>query len=440
MIAYLPNIYPDELIYSWCCRYYAHSGLPSYSMALEDLFGDKSYRISYEFSGCFNSDAKAIIDKMIKVEDLIEQHTMYPYYSRFAPYARRKAAYDALINGERLGKSLPLPNCTEERFLMFCPVCAYEDRKAYGEAYLHRIHQIRHIGVCPRHGCKLASTCIQITANTSPRLFVTEELIPYDSTPELIQDSPTVELAQYMVDVLTQPEPTTATATIGNYLTHKLRGTPYIIGNMRQVARLHRDLNERFNDFRYKEHHIQKVLLGQSYDPHLIILMAYHLGIEPLDLCNRTIIESETVSTRAHSRARSSYSTRKGAQVQDWDRLDRESLPRVRQVIKALLVDSTGRPRRVTDRAVCDAMGWPDKRLELLPLCKAEVNRYQETMPQYWAREIVWAYKKLQDNNTKINWRAIRDLTNIRRCNFLAAQPLLYHYIDSENCTKIRNL
>ena len=394
MIAYLPDIYDDELVYSWVSRYFAHSGYPCYSMALEDLFDNNSYRLSYEFSGCFSEDATAVIDKMGGIETLITKHTMYPYYARFAPSERCKAAFEALINSKHIGKQLPLPNCTEERFLMYCPVCANEDRKAYGETFLHRNHQIRHIGVCPHHGCKLVSTGIRITA----------------------------------------------TATIGNYLTHKLRGTPYIIGNMRQVARLHRDLNERFNDFRYKEHHIQKVLLAQSYDPHLIILMAYHLGIEPLDLCNRTIIESETVSTRAHSRARSSYSTRKGAQVQDWDRLDRESLPRVRQVIKALLVDSTGRPRRVTDRAVCDTMGWPSKRLDLLPLCKAEVNRYHETMQQYWAREIVWAYNKLQDNKAKLNWKAIRNLTNIRRCDFLAAQPLLYHYIDSENCTKIRNL
>ena len=209
---------------------------------------------------------------------------------------------------------------------------------------------------------------------------------------------------------------------------------------MRQVARLHRDLNERFNDFRYKEHHIQKVLLGQSYDPHLIILMAYHLGIEPHDLCNRLIPESETVSTRVHTRARSSYSTRKGAQVQDWDRLDRECLPRVRQVIKALLVDSTGRPRRVTDRAVCDAMGWPSKRLDLLPLCRVEVNRYHESIQQYWAREIVWAYNKVRDNRVKLNWRAIRDLTNLRRRDFETAMQLIIHYADAATCNIIRSL
>ena len=440
MIAYLPNIYPDELVYSWCCRYYAHSGLPSYSMALEDLIGDKSYRISYEFSGCFSSETKAVIDKMIKTEDLIEQHTMFPYYGRFTPYARQTAAYDALINGKRLNKLLPFPNDNKTRYLMYCPVCANEDRRIYGEAYLHRIHQIRHIGVCAKHGCKLASTGVRITANASPRLFVTEELIPYDSPSELIQDTSTVALAKYMADVFHQPMTTTAKAPIGSYLTQKLRGTPYIIGNMRQVVRLHRDLCEHFKDFQYKDFHIQKVLLGQSYDPHLIILMAFHLNIDPRDLCNSLIPESDVVSTRVHSREPSCYSTRKGAQVQDWDRLDRECLPRVRQVIKALLVDSTGRPRRVTNRAVCDIMGWPSKRLDYLPMCKAEVNRYHETMQQYWAREIVWAYNKVRDNRVKLNWRAIRDLTNLRRRDFETAMQLIIHYADAATCNIIRSL
>jgi len=440
MIAYLPNIYPDELVYSWCCRYYAHSGLPSYSIALEDLFDDKNYRLSYEFSGDFSTEAQAIINKMIKVEDLIERHTMYPYYSRFAPYARRTAAYDALINGKRLSKLLPFTNDIEARYLMYCPICATEDRQAYGEAYLHRIHQIRHIGICANHGCKLASTGFRITANASPRLFVTEEVIPYDTTPEPVEDSSQVMLAKYMVDVLNQPLPTIETVPIGEYLTHRLRGTPYIIGNMRQIVRLHREMSVQFADYRYKEHHLQKVFLGHCFDPHLIVLMAYHLNIDPNDLCNRPIPESDVVSTRVHSREPSSYSTRKGAHAQDWNRLDRESLSRVRQVIKTLLVDATGRPRRVTDRAVCDAMKWPSKRLDYLPMCKAEVHRYHETMPQYWAREIVWAYNKVKDNRVKLNWRAIRDLTNLRRCDFVTALPLLIHYADTETSAKIKSL
>lgn len=442
MIAYMPAIYPDELVYSWCSRYYAHSGFPNYSMALEELFGDKNYRMSYEFSGCFTEDAKAVIDKMIDMGELIERHTMFAYYARFAPHERRAAAYAALVSGQHISKLLPIPQNTEARYLMFCSLCAKDDRRTYGEAYLHRTHQIRRIGICPHHGCTLHSTGIMITANTSPRLYVAEEVIPYGSHDEQQLKQTDTALARYMLDMLDQPIPTSPTATIGEYLTHRLRGTPYMssVGTMRQIARLHRDMMERYTDFQYKEHHIQKMLLGNSFDPYLIMLMGYHLGISAQDLCEAIIPDTYSAAIRPRTRARSSYSTRKGAQVQDWHKLDKDSLPEVRKAIKMLLVDSTGRPRRVTERAVCQLMNWPSKRLEYLPMCKAEAHRYHETMTQYWAREIVWAYRKLVDRKSKLNWRAIRDLTNIRRCDFLAAQSLLSHYADVETCAKIKAL
>ena len=170
------------------------------------------------------------------------------------------------------------------------------------------------------------------------------------------------------------------------------------------------------------------------------MLMAYHLGISTQELCQATIPSTCSVAVRTRTRARSSYSTRKGAQTQDWNQLDKVWLPEVRKKIKTLLVDSIGRPRRVTDRAVCQLMRWPDKRLDLLPLCKAEVRRFYESMPQYWAREIVWAYRKLVDSKAKPNWRGIRDLTNIRRCDFLVAQSFLGHFTDAETCVKIKAL
>lgn len=442
MIAYMPAIYPDELVYSWCSRYYAHSGYPCYSMVLEELFGNKNYRLNYEFTGCFSDDTKTVISKMISMGELIERHTMYPYYAKFAPQARRSAAYAALVSGMHIGKLLPIPTNTEARYLMYCPLCAKEDRRTYGEAYLHRVHQIRLIGVCPHHGCALQSTGITITANTSPRLYVPEEVIPNSSHYEQQSKSNDTALARYMSAVFNQPMPTVPTATIGEYLTHRLRETLYMssVGTMRQVALLHRDMNERYSDFQYKEHHIQKVLLGQSYDPYIIMLIGYHVGISARELCQAIIPSTCSVAELPRTRARSSYSTRKGAQAQDWSKLDKDSLPEVRNVIKALLVDSTSRPRRVTERAVCQQMGWPDKRLDLLPLCKAEVHRYHETMPQYWAREIVWAYKQIQEHKDKLNWRAIRDLTNMRRRDFEIAKPLLIHYADAATCNIIRSL
>lgn len=440
MIAYFPEPYPDELLYSWISRYYAHSGIPCYSMALGDILANKHCRINYEFTGPFNDEAKAIINKIIPFNELILDHTMFAYYGRFCPSERRIKAFNALLNGQSINKLLPIPTNAEARFLRYCPVCAAEDRRTYGEMYLHCTHQIRHINICPSHGSLLRSTNIRITANSSPRLFVVEEIVPHGDVPEIHFNSSEMDLARYIANVFRQPMNMTNTASIGDYLTYRLGGTPYIIGDMRQVVRLHRDMAERYAAFPYQEHNIQKVLLGNSFEPHLIMLIAYHLGITPQELSNGVIPCTSTIIEHQRTRARSSHSTRKGQHTQNWCKLDRDCLPKVRNAIKMLLIDSNNRPRRVTERAVCQQMNWPSKRLEHLPMCKAEVRRYYETTPQYWTREIVWAYKQIQEHKDKLNWRAIRDLTNIRRRDFEIAKPLLIHYADAATCNIIRSL
>ena len=54
MIAYLPTIYPDELVYSWFCRYYVHSGFLTHKMALQELYCNRSDNPSKEFMFLIN--------------------------------------------------------------------------------------------------------------------------------------------------------------------------------------------------------------------------------------------------------------------------------------------------------------------------------------------------------------------------------------------------
>ncbi len=49
MISYLPEIYPDELVYSWFCRYYVHSGCLTHRMALKEILYSRCNNPSKEF-------------------------------------------------------------------------------------------------------------------------------------------------------------------------------------------------------------------------------------------------------------------------------------------------------------------------------------------------------------------------------------------------------
>lgn len=49
MIAYFPDAYENELLYSWLARYYQKSGYIAYRDAAEDLFVKPTVRPDVEF-------------------------------------------------------------------------------------------------------------------------------------------------------------------------------------------------------------------------------------------------------------------------------------------------------------------------------------------------------------------------------------------------------
>ena len=76
------------------------------------------------------------------------------------------------------------------------------------------------------------------------------------------------------------------------------------------------------------------------------------------------------------------------------------------------------RPQRVTVSAVTKKMHLPDKRFEKLPRCREEIKEHTEPQKEYWAREAVWAYRKLVREGRPVNWTQIRRLTNMKNVDF----------------------
>ena len=144
MISYLPKIYPDELVYSWFCRYYVHSGCFTHKMALDDILYSRHSNASKEFLGHLNPVAKEKIQSIYSLEKLIFDHTMFSQYARFLSSERKKSALHHLAHDFCDAHQLfpILPRSDNDRFLKYCPLCVEEDRHTFGEAYWHRIHQI----------------------------------------------------------------------------------------------------------------------------------------------------------------------------------------------------------------------------------------------------------------------------------------------------------
>ena len=94
MISYFPELYPDELVYSLLSRFYVQSGYLSYIYAAEDIYNSKTVRPDPEFLNPLQDEVKNHIVKKISMKELVEYHTMYPYYGRFLGKYRRQKVFN----------------------------------------------------------------------------------------------------------------------------------------------------------------------------------------------------------------------------------------------------------------------------------------------------------------------------------------------------------
>lgn len=93
MIAFFPELYEDELAYSWFSRYYIKSGYLSLRYALDDLYVKRYVNPDTEFVNELRPEVKELVIKHCGMENLILGHTMFSSYGRFLPDAKKQEAY-----------------------------------------------------------------------------------------------------------------------------------------------------------------------------------------------------------------------------------------------------------------------------------------------------------------------------------------------------------
>ena len=427
MIGFMPEIYPDELLYSRFARYYERSGYMAYIFAAEDLFQNKNERPDVEFINRLTQDAQSVIHKKMSADEVIMNHTMFPYYGRFLGKERRTEAYFALLNTDGNYRNLlPIPKAKRQRFLRYCPMCVNMDRDKYGETYWHRIHQMQSIDICPVHFCVLQNTDIAIGSTTSPRFSAAENMIKDFEKIEVVEDEKERKLVQYILDVFASNIDFDNDTKLGDYLSYRLKGTKYMTGALRNMQGLTND----FNDFYGTETElwrIQKILTNVNVKIRDICMLAMFLKITPEELNNPHIGESIIKLNR-----KKVYTNAKpGSKARDWNSVDNVALPKVQKAIETL--KRIEPPKRVTVYAIERILKLPSKQIQKLPKCRTEVLKHSETQIQFWARKIEWAVKKLVAENQPINLKHIRTLTNMRKENILSVMP----YLDDETKEKV---
>ena len=121
--------------------------------------------------------------------------------------------------------------------------------------------------------------------------------------------------------------------------------------------------------------------------------------------------------------------------------IDENTLPLVKEAIRQLQGDGTSRPKKITTFAIEKILHLSSKKISLyLPKCLAEIQQHKESQEQYWAREVAWAARQVEDSGVTLTWRKVRNLTNMRRRDFEACMPYIPDYADSELAEQILHL
>src|SRR5882724_7555009 len=95
MIGYFPELHPDELLYSACARYHVRMGYLSQGSTERDLFGRALVKVAIDFP----ANLEALVRHSSwgpwkTVDQLIDEHTLLPFYRPFVPGHRLPQIYE----------------------------------------------------------------------------------------------------------------------------------------------------------------------------------------------------------------------------------------------------------------------------------------------------------------------------------------------------------
>ena len=161
-LPFFPTPYPDECFYSILCRYHVRSGAPTGASTIKRLFG-KHYVVASTLQTAFRAE---YLEQWIPASDkisprmIVYDHSSYQYSllciiesaSRF-PFSWQKKSLEEYLDipytrlygyGQRVGK--------RHGAICYCPACAEEECRIYGEPYWHVLHQMEGVEFCPVHG------------------------------------------------------------------------------------------------------------------------------------------------------------------------------------------------------------------------------------------------------------------------------------------------
>ncbi len=366
-LSHFPEPYPDELIYSVFCRYYDHSSYAKQASAKADLFRNPKGPLDPEFLNILTDDAMQMIRK-IGVEKVLTEHTMLPQYLRFTSGKQKQKILQSSYNGDPL--VIPGFHRCYQQSLMYCPICAAEDRNNYGEAYYRRTHNLRNIGLCPKHRCRLV--CADIGRNLASAEHKANSRIA--ALP--VRDTAEITIAEYMQHVLEQNMDMCFDSGVKALLMDRLEKSGFVTdsGHVR-AEQLRQTLQRVFQSVPAAQTWEYSAVFG-SQEPEFYetCLLGLMLGLKAQELC--------TIKER-HGQKKSIVlprleTGRPGNKPIDWTRADEELLPIVSEAIDDIRNGRCifQRPQ-IAKGAIERYLRLPKGAISMMPKCRGLIETEQ---------------------------------------------------------------
>ncbi len=164
MLAYFPEPYEDELLYSLLARYHRHMGSSSPKQTLDDLFGSRNVIAGLDLQGHLGRLSAHLPPEWgLTPERLAAEFTLHPYYLAFQPTAVRERVLQTVTDGSLAGLHLLLglaPAASRVKKLRFCPACVQTMEGRHAEPYWRRTHQLPGALICSEHGSILRESSV----------------------------------------------------------------------------------------------------------------------------------------------------------------------------------------------------------------------------------------------------------------------------------------
>ena len=418
MKMYLPEIYPDELVYSWLSRYFVYSGCTNNRMLLSQLLYSKSNNPSIEFIGHLNEAAEQQITQAYSMDDLILNHTMFPQYARFMPANKRDVALAELKRYCDPHKVFTiLPRNDRELWLKYCPLCVAEDRKKYGETYWHRVHQVRNMLICPTHRCKLEISGVDARSE-KVFAFNPAELSVKNTKPTFEYNHKLINYSQYIAEIFTSELEKDSSMPISVIIYDAMKKSKYMKGQHRNMELFMADFQVFFTEIGLNSiisiHQSRRVMLKNGTEFSAICQIAYFLDIYASDLLHPTLKSSKIQEEN------DSHYIRNRPAV-DWQKFDKEKAPLLKQHCNAIYIGSAnGRPERVSEKEVCRFLKVTLDGFKHLPECQKVWLQYKESYNESNARKVIWGYEKLRSDSPdkKLYFLDLREITGVKKQRF----------------------